>query len=94
MVSNTIQHFGQLLTRSDSLLADHTYLAPRAYAIFFVVVVAEAQLRAASALRGLSVDEDVRTEIVARGALVPLLRLSNSDDVEIQMEVRCCMSPL
>lgn len=32
-------------------------------------------------------DEDVRTEIVARGGLEPLLRLSSSDDVEIQMEV-------
>lgn len=49
----------------------------------------QAQLRAASALRGLSVDEDLRTQIVARGGLVPLLRLSSSDDVEIQMEV--CM---
>ena len=48
----------------------------------------QAQLRAVSALRGLSVDEDLRTEIVARGGLVPLLRLCNSDDVEIQMEVR------
>lgn len=48
----------------------------------------QAQLRAASALRGLSVDEDLRTEIVARGGLVPLLRLSSNDDVEIQMEVR------
>lgn len=47
----------------------------------------QAQLRAASALRGLSVDEDLRTQIVARGGLVPLLRLSSSDDVEIQMEV-------
>lgn len=33
-------------------------------------------------------DEDLRTQIVARGGLVPLLRLSSSDDVEIQMEVR------
>lgn len=48
----------------------------------------KAQLRAASALRGLSVDENLRTEIVARGGLVPLLQLSSSDDVEIQMEVR------
>lgn len=32
-------------------------------------------------------DEDLRTQIVARGGLVPLLRLSSSDDVEIQMEV-------
>lgn len=47
----------------------------------------QAQLRAASALRGLSVDEDLRTEIVARGGLVPLLRLSSSDDIEVQMEV-------
>lgn len=33
-------------------------------------------------------DEDLRNEIVTRGGLVPLLRLSSSDDVEIQMEVR------
>lgn len=51
--------------------------------------ISQAQLRAASALRGLSVDEDLRNEIVIRGGLVPLLRLSSSDDVEIQMEV--CM---
>lgn len=51
----------------------------------------QAQLRAAAALRGLSVDEDLRTQIVARGGLVPLLRLSSSDDVEIQMEVHLVM---
>ncbi|CAM9961408.1 unnamed protein product, partial [Hapterophycus canaliculatus] len=54
----------------------------------------QAQLRAASALRGLSVDEDLRTQIVARGGLVPLLRLSSSDDVEIQMEVLAALCNL
>lgn len=47
----------------------------------------QAQLRAASALRGLSVTEQIRAEIVKRGGLVPLLRLGGSDDVELQMEV-------
>ncbi|CAN0584418.1 unnamed protein product, partial [Ectocarpus sp. 12 AP-2014] len=47
-----------------------------------------------SALRGLSVDEELRTQIVARGGLVPLLRLSSSDDVEIQMEVLAALCNL
>ena len=58
------------------------------YASTVVNVFSQAQLRAASALRGLSVNEDLRNEIVTRGGLVPLLRLSSSDDVEIQMEVQ------
>lgn len=58
----------------------------------FATDARQAQLRAASAIRGLSVDEDLRNELVARGGLIPLLRLANSDDVEIQMEVRAPVS--
>jgi len=47
----------------------------------------QGQLRAVTALRGLSVDEQLRMEIVQRGGLTPLLNLSQTEDVEIQMEV-------
>lgn len=57
-----------------------------------LMAVVQAQLRAASALRGLAVDEHIRNDIVSRGGLLPLLQLSSSDDVEIQMEVRAAYS--
>ena len=45
-----------------------------------------AQLRAVSALRGLSTDVDIRLDIVDSNALDPLLVLAKSNDVEVQME--------
>ena len=46
----------------------------------------ETQLRCVSALRGLSCDEQIRAKIVKRGGLEPLLKLTKSEDVEVQME--------
>ena len=45
-----------------------------------------AQLRAVSALRGLSTDVDIRLDIVDSNAIDPLLILAKSNDVEVQME--------
>ena len=46
-----------------------------------------AQLRGVQGLRGLSTDAKLRDEIVRRGGLEPLLALTSSQDVEVQMEV-------
>ena len=43
-------------------------------------------LRAVSALRGLSTDANLRVEIVETEALAEILRLAKSDEVELQME--------
>lgn len=45
-----------------------------------------ANLRAVSALRGLSTDANIRVEIVESEALAEILRLAKSDEVELQME--------
>tara|TARA_B100000780_G_C20821755_1_gene326497 strand:+ start:124 stop:576 length:453 start_codon:yes stop_codon:yes gene_type:complete len=51
-------------------------------------------LRAVAALRGLAVDAHLRPDIVDKGALPPLLRLANSEDVEVQQEVLSCLCNL
>ena len=54
----------------------------------------QAQLRGVQALRGLSTDAELRVQIVQRGALEPLLALTKSTDVEVQMEVLACLCNL
>ena len=53
-----------------------------------------ANLRAASFLRGLSTDADIRLDIIECGALDPLLKLTSSDDVEVQMETLAALCNL
>ena len=53
-----------------------------------------AQLRGVSFLRGMSTDVDIRLDIIQNNALLPLLKLSKSDDVEVQMETLACLCNL
>lgn len=47
-----------------------------------------------SFLRGMSTDADIRMDIMEQGGLEPLLKLSKSDDVEVQMETLACLCNL